>query len=127
MLNETDREAARQEALLCKENLRAAWLKVKTNDGAPGVDGLGVEETAGHLREHWETISGKLLRGEYKPAAVRSVSISKPDGGTRTLGIPTVQDRLIQQAIHQLLSPIWEKEFSEHSHGFRPNRSAHDR
>ena len=109
-----------------KENLRAAWLAVKANGGAPGVDGLDVEETATHLKKHWEGIEAKLLAGDYKPAAVKAVEIPKPNGGKRQLGIPNVQDRLIQQAIHQSLGPLWEADFSDHSHGFRPNRSAHD-
>jgi RNA-directed DNA polymerase len=126
MLKEEEAETATLEAVLSKENLRAAWLAVKTNGGAAGVDGMDIEQTEAHLREHWEAIEAKLLGGEYRPAAVRAVEISKASGGTRTLGIPNVQDRLIHQAIHQKLAPLWEAEFSEHSHGFRANRSAHD-
>jgi RNA-directed DNA polymerase len=106
--------------------MREAWLAVKANGGAPGVDGRGIEATLEHLREHWETIKAKLLTGTYKPGAVRAVEIPKANGGTRRLGIPNVQDRVIQQAIHRILSPHWETTFSEHSHGFRPGRSAHD-
>jgi RNA-directed DNA polymerase len=86
---------------------------------------MGIKQTQEHLRAHWEAIAGKLIGGHYRPAAIRAVDIPKPQGGTRTLGIPNVQDRVIQQAIHQKLSPLWEAEFSEHSYGFRPNRSAH--
>lgn len=126
MLKEEEAETARLEAVLSRENLRAAWLAVKANGGAAGVDGMDIERTEAHLGEHWEAIEAKLLGGEYRPAAVRAVDIPKASGGTRTLGIPNVQDRLIQQAIHQKLAPLWEAEFSEHSHGFRANRSAHD-
>jgi RNA-directed DNA polymerase len=126
MLNEENTAAISLETVLRKENLRAAWLAVKANGGAPGVDGLDVEQTAIHLKKHWEGIEAKLLAGDYKPAAVKAVEIPKPNGGKRQLGIPNVQDRLIQQAIHQSLGPLWEADFSAHSHGFRPNRSAHD-
>lgn len=126
MPNEGNPEAGTLEAVLSKENLRAAWMAVKANHGAPGVDGRDIDETAEHLRTHWETIKAKLLRGEYQPGAVREVDIPKANGGTRRLGIPNVQDRLIQQAIHQTLSPLWEAEFSDHSYGFRVHRSAHD-
>lgn len=126
MHNEENTETVTVESLLHKENLREAWRAVETNRGAAGVDGMDIEHTQEHLRKHWGSIAGKLLEGEYRPAAVRAVEIPKPHGGVRTLGIPNVQDRLIQQAIHQKLSPLWEAEFSEHSYGFRPNRSAHD-
>jgi len=114
------------EAVLAEENLRAAWLAVKANDGAPGVDKMDMEQSARHLREHWGGIRAKLLDGVYKPGAVRAVRIPKANGGERQLGIPNITDRLIQQAIHQVLSPVWEPDFSENSHGFRPGRSAHD-
>lgn len=126
MSNEENTEAVTIESVLQRENLMAAWREVKANRGAAGVDGMDVKRTREHLKEHWECIAGKLVAGEYRPAAVRAVQIPKPQGGTRTLGIPNVQDRLIQQAIHQKLSPLWEAGFSEHSYGFRPNRSAHD-
>jgi RNA-directed DNA polymerase len=126
MHNEENTETIKLEEILTRENLTEAWLAVKANDGAPGVDGRDVEETKRHLKAHWESIEAKLLGGEYQPGAVRAVEIPKASGGTRQLGIPNVQDRLIQQAIHQKLSPLWETEFSEHSYGFRPNRSAHD-
>jgi RNA-directed DNA polymerase len=114
------------ERVLDKENLRSAWLAVKANDGAPGVDGMDVKACEEHIREHWEKIEAKLLAGAYKPGAIRAVEIPKASGGTRTLGIPNVLDRVIQQTIHQVLSPVWEPDFSAHSHGFRPGRSAHD-
>ena len=126
MSNEENTDAVTMESVLQWENLTAAWRAVKTNQGAAGVDGMDVGQTHEHLKEHWDGIAGKLIGGQYRPAAVRAVRIPKPQGGTRTLGIPNVQDRLIQQAVHQKLSPLWEAEFSEHSYGFRPNRSAHD-
>lgn len=126
MHNEENTEAVTLEAVLSQENLQAAWLRVKSNQGTAGVDGMDIEQSETHLRAHWEVIETRLLGGDYQPAAVRAVEIPKPNGGMRTLGIPNVQDRLIQQAIHQKLAPLWESEFSEHSYGFRANRSAHD-
>ncbi len=126
MHNEENTEAVTMESVLQRENLMAAWRAVKSNQGAAGVDGMDVKRTQEHLKEHWDGIAGKLLGGECRPAAVRAVQIPKPQGGMRMLGIPNVQDRLIQQAIHQKLSPLWEVAFSDHSYGFRPNRSAHD-
>jgi len=124
--NEATESAGTLEAVLSKDNLKAAWRKVKANQGAAGVDGKDIEQTAIHLKGHWEAIEAKLLKGEYRAAAVRAVEIPKPNGGVRQLGIPNVQDRVIQQAIHQQLAPLWEAEFSDHSYGFRANRSAHD-
>lgn len=112
--------------VLGRENLRVAWLAVQANGGAPGVDGMDIERTEAHLQAHWKEIEAKLRLGTYQPGAVRAVTIPKPEGGTRTLGIPNVQDRLIQQAIHQKLSEHCDGSFSDHSYGFRPNRSAHD-
>jgi RNA-directed DNA polymerase len=126
MLNEANTGSATLEAVLARENLRAAWSAVKANDGAPGVDGMEPKRGEAHAREHWAKIEAKLVAGQYEPGAVRAVEIPKPNGGTRRLGIPNVLDRVIQQAIHQALSPAWEPEFSEHSYGFRPGRSAHD-
>lgn len=114
------------ESVLAKENLNAAWLQVKANAGAAGVDGLSVERSRVYITEHWQPIETALLAGRYQPEAVRAVEIPKASGGVRTLGIPTVLDRLIQQAIHQQLSPVWEPDFSDSSYGFRPGRSAHD-
>lgn len=126
MHNEETTETGTLEAILSRDNLGAAWRAVKANQGAAGIDGMDIERTQAHLKTHWETIEQKLRKGQYDPAAVRAVDIPKPQGGTRTLGIPNVQDRLIQQAIHQQLAPLWEAEFSEHSYGFRANRNAHD-
>jgi group II intron reverse transcriptase/maturase len=104
----------------------AALERVEANKGAAGVDGMKVEELRAHLRAHWPSIRAKLDAREYEPSPVRRVAIPKPDGGERLLGIPTVQDRLIQQAMHQILSEEYEPKFSENSYGFRPGRSAHD-
>jgi RNA-directed DNA polymerase len=114
------------EEVLTGENLNGAWAKVKANAGAAGVDGLSVAQTGALIAERRVELIAKLLAGRYVPEAVKAVDIPKASGGTRRLGIPTVLDRLIQQAIHQKLSPLWEPEFSEHSYGFRPKRSAHD-
>jgi RNA-directed DNA polymerase len=108
-----------------RENLEAAWHQVRSNQGSPGVDGRSIDETRDYLREHWPTIREQLLNGTYQPRPVRRVEIAKPDGGVRKLGIPTVVDRLIQQAILQVLQSRWDPTFSEHSYGFRPGRSAH--
>ena len=96
--------------VLTVENLNEAWAQVKANAGASGVDGRTVEQTAGLIREHKEEILGRIREGRYRPEAVRAVDIPKANGGTRRLGIPTVLDRLIQQAIHQKLGPLWEPE-----------------
>jgi RNA-directed DNA polymerase len=122
----SDRVEISLEAVLSTANRERAWAAVKANAGAGGVDGKGIAETEAHLKRHWPGIREKLLRGEYRPAAVRAVDIAKPGGGTRRLGIPRVQDRLIQQALHQVLSAAFDSTMSEHSWGFRPNRSAHD-
>ena len=108
-----------------RENLEDAWYQVRSNKGSPGVDGRTIDETRDYLREHWPTIREQLLNGTYRPQPVRRVEIAKPDGGVRKLGIPTVLDRLIQQAILQVLQGRWDPTFSEHSYGFRPGRSAH--
>jgi RNA-directed DNA polymerase len=106
-------------------NLKLAYQRVIENKGAAGVDGIGIAEFKGHLKQHWPTIKAKLLAGEFMPQPVRRVDIPKPQGGVRTLGIPTLTDRLIQQALHQVLSPIFEADFSASSYGFRPGRNAH--
>ncbi|WP_294253243.1 group II intron reverse transcriptase/maturase [Propionivibrio sp.] len=106
-------------------NLMLAYDRVVKNKGAAGVDGIGIAEFKEHLKQHWPTIKAKLLTGEYIPSPVRRVDIPKPQGGVRTLGIPTLTDRLIRQALHQVLSPIFEAGFSESSYGFRPGRNAH--
>ncbi|WP_244857143.1 group II intron reverse transcriptase/maturase [Aromatoleum bremense] len=113
------------EAVCERGNLWLAYERVIRNKGAAGVDGIGVAEFKAHLQQHWPTIRARLLAGTYIPQAVRRVDIPKPQGGVRTLGIPTLTDRLIQQALHQVLSPIFEADFSESSYGFRPGRNAH--
>jgi group II intron reverse transcriptase/maturase len=114
------------EKIFSRSNLYRALERVKCNDGAPGVDGMTVEELPEHLRGHWPSIREKLETGRYQPSSVKRVEIPKPGGGVRQLGIPTVQDRLIQQAMQQVLVEKYEGTFSEHSYGFRPGRSAHD-
>jgi RNA-directed DNA polymerase len=114
------------EAALTRHNLLLAWKRVKANKGAAGVDGLDIEQTARMLRTRWPEICQALLQGHYRPSRVRKVMIPKPDGTQRELGIPTVTDRLIQQALLQVLQPLIDPTFSEHSHGFRPGRRAHD-
>lgn len=106
--------------------MEEAWQAVKRNNGSAGVDRKSVGETQAHLAIHWPGIREKLLQGTYRPAAVKAVEIPKPNGGVRGLGIPTVQDRLIQQAMHQILSAALDGQMSEHSYGFRPGRSAQD-
>ncbi len=113
------------EAVCERGNLMLAYQRVVRNKGAAGVDGVDVAGFKAHLKQHWPTIKAKLLAGTYIPQAVRRVDIPKPQGGVRTLGIPTLTDRLIQQALHQVLSPIFEADFSGSSYGFRPGRSAH--
>jgi RNA-directed DNA polymerase len=114
------------EAALTRENLQAAWKRVKANKGAAGVDGLDIGQTAELLRTSWPQTRQALLAGTYRPQPVRRVMIPKPDGSQRELGIPTVLDRLIQQALLQVLQPLIDPTFSEHSYGFRPGRRAHD-
>ncbi len=114
------------ERIFSRGNLFRALAKVQKNGGAPGVDGMTVEELPAHLKANWESIRAKLEAGTYQPSPVRQVEIPKPNGGVRKIGIPTAQDRLIQQAIHQVLSLEYEPRFSQHSYGFRPGRSAHD-
>ena len=112
--------------VLSRENMVAAWKRVKANKGSAGVDGLSIDQTVEYLKEHWPRIRAELLSGTYRPQAVRRVEIPKPGGGKRELGIPTVVDRLIQQALLQILQPQIDPTFSEFSYGFRPGRSAHD-
>lgn len=113
-------------AALTRENLQSAFKRVRANKGAAGVDGLDIDQTARQLVTTWPVLREQLLRGTYRPSPVRRVTIPKPDGGERELGIPTVTDRLIQQALLQVLQPILDPTFSEHSYGFRPGRRAHD-
>lgn len=114
------------EQVVSRENATAAWLAVKRNGGAAGIDRMRTEQLRDHIRGHWESIQAKLLAGTYVPSPVRRVEIPKPNGGTRMLGIPTVQDRWIQQMLLQVLQPLFDPAFSEHSYGFRPNRRAAD-
>ncbi len=114
------------QAALTRENLQKAFKRVRANKGAAGVDGLDIDQTACALVHTWPAIRQQILLGTYRPSPVRRVAIPKPDGGERELGIPTVVDRLIQQALLQVLQPILDPTFSEHSYGFRPGRRAHD-
>jgi len=113
------------DAVLDRDNLTRAWKRVKANRGAPGIDGVTVEDFVAHARAHWPAARQQIQGGQYKPNAVRRVEIPKPDGSKRLLGIPTVTDRVIQQAIAQVLTPIYEPKFSDSSFGFRPGRNAH--
>jgi len=113
------------EEVLRRENLRRAYQRVRSNAGAAGVDGMAVRDLPAYVQQEWPRIREELLSGTYQPQPVRKVEIPKPSGGTRTLGIPTVLDRLIQQAMLQVLQPCFEPHFSEASFGFRPGRSAH--
>ena len=114
------------EEALERQNMLLALKRVISNKGSHGVDGMKIDELREHIQKHWLTIKAKLLESKYNPSPVRRVEIPKPDGGVRLLGIPTVQDRLIQQAIAQVLSKLYEPLFSENSFGFRPRRGAHD-
>lgn len=111
--------------VLDRANLQRALKQVRQNKGAPGIDGMTVDELPGYLRHHWLEIRTQLETGSYRPCPVKRVEIPKPDGKTRPLGIPTVLDRFIQQAIAQIVSAHWEPHFHRHSYGFRPQRSAH--
>src|SRR5438876_4271820 len=108
-----------------RENLKEALRQVKGNKGSAGVDGITVGQLTDYLKQHWPVIREQLLNGTYEPKPVRRVEIPKPDGGVRKLGIPTVLDRFIQQAVMQVLQRRWDSTFSDHSQGFRPKRSAH--
>jgi RNA-directed DNA polymerase len=108
-----------------RENLKEALRQVKGNKGSAGVDGITVNQLSDYLKQHWPAIREQLLSGTYEPKPVRRVEIPKPDGGVRKLGIPTVLDRFIQQAVMQVLQRQWDSTFSDHSYGFRPGRSAH--
>ena len=112
------------EEILSRDNMRLAYKKVKANRGASGIDGITIEEIDDYLKENWVNIRDKIRERKYKPKPVRRVEIPKPDGGVRNLGVPTVVDRIIEQAIVQRLTPIVEPHFSEYSYGFRPNRRA---
>src|ERR1019366_8121864 len=114
------------EAVVADENYRLALGAVKRNRGAAGVDRMTTAQLGPHLQANWGVLKDKLLKGTYVPSPVRRVEIPKPNGGTRILGISTVQDRFIQQLLLQTLTPIFDRSFSEHSYGFRPGRSAQD-
>jgi RNA-directed DNA polymerase len=114
------------ERVVTQDNATAAWLAVKRNGGAPGIDGMTTQQLRDHVRKHWETIRAKLLAGTYMPSPVRRVEIPKPNGGVRLLGIPTVLDRWIQQMLLQMLQAIFDPAFQAQSFGFRPGKSAHD-
>ncbi|MDP2735239.1 MAG: group II intron reverse transcriptase/maturase, partial [bacterium] len=126
VMNQSDPNERLLERMLSSENMQAAWKRVKANKGAAGVDGMSIEAFLEFARDEWEKIREKLLAGRYQPSPVRRVEIPKATGGTRPLGIPTVLDRLIQQAIAQVLVPLFDPTFSDSSFGFRPGRSAHD-
>ena len=114
------------ERMLEGDNLRLAYKRVVRNGGAPGVDGVTVAELQAYLNTHWETVKTELLGGTYRPMPVKRVEIPKPGGGVRLLGIPTVKDRFLQQALLQVMNPIFDIAFSPHSYGFRPGKRAHD-
>jgi RNA-directed DNA polymerase len=118
--------ASLMEAVVEPSNMQRAYQRVMRNKGAPGIDRMAVEDLAEHIRTNWAIIRKQLLAGAYQPQPVRKVEIPKPNGGMRMLGIPTVVDRLIQQAIQQVLTPLFEPQFSDSSFGFRPKRSTHD-
>ena len=113
------------EEILELENLSQAWKRVRRNKGGPGIDGMTVVDFPAFSREHWPRIATAIREGNYRPAPVKRAWVPKPDGSQRPLGIPTVLDRVIQQAVAQVLGPLFEADFSEHSHGYRPGRSAH--
>src|SRR5215210_4905561 len=113
------------EEICGRENCKQALKRVKANKGSAGVDGMTVQQLPDYLKQHWPAIREQLLSGTYKPQPVKRVEIPKPDGGVRKLGIPTVLDRMIQQAVMQVLQRSWDRTFSAHSYGFRPGRSAH--
>lgn len=119
------KEQQLMEEVVERDNMIAAYTRVVENKGAPGVDGVTVGELKAYQQIHWPRVKAELLAGTYQPKPVKRVMIPKPDGGERELGIPTVMDRMVQQAISQVLSPIFEPRFSPHSYGFRPGRSAH--
>ncbi|WP_342556517.1 group II intron reverse transcriptase/maturase [Paenibacillus sp. FSL H8-0548] len=114
------------EKVLSRENMLSALARVEANKGSHGVDGMSVKDLRRHIVQNWQTIRESIENGTYEPSPARRVEIPKPNGGTRLLGIPTVTDRLIQQAITQVLTPVFDPTFSEHSYGFRPKRRGHD-
>jgi len=126
VMDEPNPDDCLMEKVFSRENMLSAWKRVKANKGAPGVDARTIDEFPDFARDHWHEVLEALMAGTYQPSPVRRVEIPKPTGvGTRMLGIPTILDRLIQQAISQVLGPIFDPTFSESSFGFRPGRSAH--
>jgi RNA-directed DNA polymerase len=126
LLSQPEADVRLMEAIVSRENMMAAYHRVVANKGAAGIDRMSVGQLQPYLKEHWPRIKEELLAEQYRPAPVRGVEIPKPGGGVRLLGIPTVLDRLIQQAMHQVLMPLFDPDFSTSSYGFRPGRSAHD-
>lgn len=126
VVDPSDPNANLLERILSKDNMRQAWKRVKANKGAPGIDKMSIEDFPDFARKNWQGIRDSLFSGNYQPLPVKRVEIPKPTGGTRPLGIPSVVDRVIQQAIYQVMMPIFDPEFSEFSYGFRPGRSAKD-
>lgn len=127
--NSTDANHSKErllEGVVGKDNMNHTFKRVKSNKGAYGVDGMGVDELLRYLKENGSQLRQSILDGKYRPNPVRRVEIPKEDGKKRNLGIPTVVDRVVQQAIAQQFTPIFEKQFSDNSYGFRPGRSAHD-
>ena len=120
------REPDLLEKVLDRDNLNRAYKRVKANKGAPGVDGMTVEEALPWLKEHGKELTDSIRQGKYKPDPVRRKEIPKPDGGVRKLGIPSVKDRIVQQGIAQVLTPIYEPLFTDGSYGYRPGKSAQD-
>jgi RNA-directed DNA polymerase len=116
-------EVRLMESICERQNMNRALKRVRENKGAPGIDGMTVDELPGYLIRHWPKIKAQLLTGDYQPIPVRRAELRKPDGGVRLLGIPSVLDRLIQQATAQVFEVLWDRTFSESSHGFRPGRS----
>ena len=114
------------ERVFSRDNVQKAWKRVKANKGVPGIDHMSVEDFPEFARTQWDSIRESLMAGTYQPNPVKRVEITKPTGGIRPLGIPTVVDRVIQQAMYQVMMPIFDPGFSEFSYGFRPGRSAHD-
>ena len=113
------------ERVLSRDNVQKAWKRVKANKGVPGIDRMSIEDFPEFARAQWDNIRDSLMAGTYQPSPVKRVEIPKPTGGKRPLGIPTVLDRVIQQAMYQVMMPIFDPDFSEFSYGFRPGRSAH--
>lgn len=114
------------DAVLSKENLNAAWKRVRSNKGAPGIDGITIDDFVAYFKDIGNSLIQSIRIGDYQPYPVKRVYIRKPDGSERALGIPTVFDRVIQQAIAQIIGPIFDADFSDFSYGFRPERSQHD-